>query len=226
MVEILPAVIPQNLNIVRERFSKVVGLAKKVQMDVVDGHYAPPLTWPFNSGQMDDLLKMVRGEERFPFVNDFEMEVDMLVLHPVEYIADFISIGFKGFVIHLDSTDHAKVCLETIKNAGCEVGLGIKPSGNMDELNKYLTYSDFVQFMGNDKVGYNQVVLDEKVLPIIKNFHKQHPSVPIQIDIGVNFDTAPHLIAAGATRLISGSAIFNSGDIKQNIAKLANSHES
>lgn len=222
MVEIIPAVIPQNLNIVMERFEKVRGLARRVQMDVVDGHYAPPTTWPFNKGQMDELLKMVRGEERFPLINEFEFQVDMLVLHPAEYIPDFLSIGFKSFVIHIDSTDHMQVCVETIKNAGCEVGLGIKPSGDMQTLLQFLPQVDFVQFMGNDKVGYNQVELDEKVLPKIATFHKMHPSVPIQIDIGVNFDTASKLIAAGCTRLISGSAIFNSPNIAEAIERLKN----
>ncbi len=221
MVEIVPAVIPKNLEMVREQFSKVLGLSKKVQMDVVDGYYAPPTTWPFNPGQMEELLQMVRGEERFPFINDFELEVDMLVLHPVEYISDFLSIGVKNFIIHIDSTDHIQVCIETIKNADSKVGLGIKPSGDISTLLSFLPQADFVQFMGNDKVGYNQVVLDESVLPKIKNFHQMHPSVPIQVDIGVNFDTAPKLIAAGATRLVSGSAIFNENDVKSAIEKMS-----
>ncbi len=223
MVEIIPAVIPSNLEAVRERFVQVVGLAKKVQMDVIDGHYAPPTTWPFNKGQMDELLKMVRNEERFPFINDFDFQVDMLVLHPVEYISDFLSIGMKSFVIHIDSTDHVKVCIETIKNAGCEVGLGLKPSVDIQTILPFLPQIDFVQFMGNDKIGYNRVDFDERVLEKVESFHHKHPTLPIQIDIGVNFETAPRLIAAGATRLISGSSIFSSGDIKQNIARLANS---
>ncbi len=222
MIEVIPAVIPPNLNVVRETFSKVLGLCKKVQMDVVDGHYAPVTTWPFGPGQMEELLQMVRGEERFPFINDFDFEIDMLVLHPVEYLSDFLSIGAKSFVVHLDSTDHVKVCLETIKNAGCEAGLGIKPSGKMEELLKFLPLTNFVQFMGNDRVGFNGVELDPKLLPIIEEFHRMHPSVPIQVDIGVNFETAPKLVNAGVTRLISGSAIFEGDNIKQNIARLAN----
>ncbi|MEK7642612.1 MAG: hypothetical protein AAB392_02335, partial [Patescibacteria group bacterium] len=222
MVEIIPAVIPKDLNIVKEKFSKVLGLVKRVQIDMVDGHFAPTVTWPFGSGQMDELLKMVREEERFPFINDFDIELDMLVLHPVEYLLDFISIGFKGFVIHIDSTDHVKVCIDTIKNAECEVGLAIKPSGDVASLLEFLPFIDFVQFMGNDKIGYNQVELDKIVLSKISSFHKSHPSIPIQIDIGVNFETAPALISAGASRLISGSAIFNSPDTADAIEKLKN----
>ncbi len=223
MIEVIPAVIPLNLSIVRERFLKVLGLVQKVQVDIVDGEYAPTKTWPFNDVQFDEMIKMVRGEEKFPYVNDFILEVDMLTLHPIEYISDFISIGAKSFVIHLDSTDHLDECIETIKNSGCEIGIGVKPSGNMDLLESYITKIDFVQFMGNDRVGYNGVDLDPRVIEQIENFHNRHPSLPLQIDIGVNLETAPTLVKAGISRLISGSAIFNAPDISQAIQKLRSS---
>ena len=222
MIEIIPAIIPQNLNIVREKFGLVLGLVQKVAIDIVDGKYASVTTWPFNKDQSEEFLKIVRGEEKFPYIDDFILQIDMLVLHPIEYISDLISLGAKSFVIHIDSTDHLKECIETLKSAKCEIGLGIRPSGDMEILQPFLPQIDFVQFMGNDRVGYNGVELDQKVLKKIKNFHDTHPSMPIQIDIGVNFETASDLIKAGATRLISGSAIFNTPDIKSAIIKLQN----
>lgn len=223
MIEIIPAVIPKNLNIIREKFSQVVGVVSKVQMDIVDGVFAPSVTWPFDKGQGDELLHMVRGEEKFPFIDELLIEVDMLILHPIETIPDLLTIGIKSFVVHIDSTDHVKECIETIKNAGRRVGVALKPSMDLELLQPYILDVDFVQFMGNDKVGYNGVELDEQVIEKIKEFHKSHPSIPIQIDIGVNFDTAHSLIEAGATSLISGSAIFDSENITDAIIKLQNS---
>lgn len=220
MIDIIPAVIPQNLNIVREQFGKILGAVKKVQMDIVDGDYAPVKTWPFVDKNSDELMKLGRGEERFPYIDDFILEVDMLIFHPIEYVSDFISLGAKSFVIHIDSTDHIKQCLDTIKDSGCGVGLGIKPSVDVDLLQPFLPQIDFVQFMGNDRVGFNGVELDPKVLEKIKYFHEHHPSMPIQIDIGVNEETIPKLKAVGVSRFISGSAIFNSPDPKLAIIKL------
>jgi len=220
MIEIIPAVIPQNLNIVREKFSALRGLVGKVAIDVVDGKYAPVTTWPFNDNQFEEFSKIARGEEKFPYIDEFILEVDLLVLHPIEYIPDLLSLGAKSFVVHIDSTDHIKECIETIKNAGCEVGLGVKPSGDMDLLQSFILDIDFVQFMGSDRVGYNGVELDPIIIEKIKHFHHEHPSIPIQVDIGVNFETAPLLASAGASRLISGSAIFNTPDIKEAIMKL------
>jgi len=220
MVEIIPAIIPQNLSIVREKMEKVLGLVKKVQIDIVDGEYASVKTWPFVERDSDELVRMARGEEIFPYINDFILEIDMMVLHPVEYLSDFISIGAKSFVIHVDSTDHIQVCIDTIKNSGCKVGLGIKPSVDVDLLQPFLTLVDFVQFMGNDKIGHSGIELDDSVLHKIKYFHEKHPSVQIQVDIGVNEETLPKLKDVGVSSFISGSSIFNSSNIKETVTKL------
>jgi len=199
-----------------------LGLVRKVQMDVVDGNYASTKTWPFNGNQFEELRNMVRGDERFPNIDNFILEIDMLILHPIEYVSDFISVGAKSFVIHLDSTDHVKECIEVVKYAKCQVGLGIKPSGDISVLESFLPDLDFVQFMGNDRVGYSGVELDMNVLGKIKNFHERHPSAQIQIDIGVDFNTAPKLIEAGVTAFVSGSSIFNSPNAKEAIKTLQN----
>lgn len=220
MLEIIPAIIPQNLNIVREKLSPLVGYAKKVQLDIVDGQYAKSTTWPFNGSQFEEMVKMVRGEEKFPFVDSFIIEVDLFVMHPIEYLSDFISIGAKSFVIHIDSTDHIKECVNAIKYANCSVGLGIKPSLDTSLLYPYLPEIDFVQFMGNDRVGYNGVELDEAVLDKIRDFHSKHAGMPIQIDIGVNKKTIPLLEKTGVSSFVSGSEIFNSGNPKEVIKML------
>jgi len=220
MIEIIPSIIPQNLNIVRERFGKLVGLVKKVQLDIVDGNYAPSKTWPFNGNQFEEMMKIARGEENFPYIEDFVLEIDMLVLHPIEYISDFISLGAKSFVIHIDSTDHTEECLRTIKSANCKMGLGIKPSGDISVLESFLPELDFVQFMGNDRVGYSGVDLDENVIDKIRSFHQNHSSVPIQIDIGVNQKTIPELKEAGVFSFVSSSSIFNTPDVKEALIKL------
>ena len=222
MLEIIPSIIPQNLNIVRDRLGKILGSVKKVQIDIVDGIYAPTKTWPFNNNQFEEIQKIAGGREKFPYINDFILEIDMLVLHPIEYLSDFISLGAKSFIIHIDSTDHIKECLENIKEAGAKVGLGIKPSGDISLLESFLPEADFVQFMGNDKVGYSGLDLDKYVLEKIKNFHKRHPSVEIQIDIGVTEETIPKFKEAGVTSFISGSSIFNTNNPKEAIMNLQN----
>lgn len=223
MIEIIPAIIPKDYNLLKERLEKVVGLTKRVQIDIVDGKYAPTVTWPFSNEQRDHLLQMVRNEEKLPFSEELVIEIDMLVLHPIEYIPDMLSLGARSFVIHIDSTDHVSECIEAIKLAGCEVGVALRPSVDESLLHPYIMDVNFVQFMGNDRVGYNGVDLDPTVLEKIAKFHSEHPTVEIQIDIGVSLETIPSLKAAGVSRFISGSAIFTAPDIAKVIEEMRNS---
>jgi ribulose-phosphate 3-epimerase len=222
MIEIVPAIIPPDLKFIQEKFGRVLGAVKKVQIDIIDGQYAPVKTWPFIDKNSDELMKLARGEENFPFVADFILEIDMMVLHPIEYLGDFISLGAKSFVIHIDSTDHIKECIDTVKNSNGSVGLGIKPSVDVDLLQPFILEVDFVQFMGNDLIGHSGIDFNESVLHKIKYFHEKHSSVPIQIDIGANEKTIPLLKEVGVSTFVSGSAIFNSADPKREIEKLQN----
>jgi ribulose-phosphate 3-epimerase len=223
MNEIIPTINGAlNLDMIKERLSKLLGLVGKVQLDVVDGKYAPVLTWPFAEKNSDDMVKIIRGEKIFPFAKDFVLQIDMMVLHPIEYLTDFLALGAKSFVIHIDSTDHIQECIDTIKNSNCEVGIGIKPSVDADLLDVFLPQIDFIQFMGNDRVGHSGTELDPSVINKIKYFHKKHPSMPIQIDIGVSEETISELKESGVTSFISSSSIFNSTDPESALKRLQN----
>lgn len=220
MLEIIPAIIPTNLNIIRERLLSILGAVKKVQIDIVDGEYAPTKTWPFNGNQFEEMIKFLREEEKFPYIDNFFFEIDLMTLHPIEYLSDFMSLGAKSFVIHIDSTDHMRECINSVKLSGCKIGIAIKPSLDTSLLYPYVTDIDFVQFMGNDRIGYNGVTLDTIVLEKISNFHTEHPSMSLQIDIGVNKNTIIQLKEVGITSFVSGSEIFNSGNPKEVIKML------
>lgn len=222
MNEIIPSIIPNNLNIIKEKLEKVLGVAHKVQIDIVDGKYTEVKTWPFGDGQLEELDEILRGEEKFPFINDFIFEIDMFVFHPVEYLDRFISLGAKSFVIHVDSTEHLRESIDIIKSADCRVGLGIKPSIDNSVLDEFVPEIDFVQFMGNEKVGHNGIDLDKGIFKKIENFHNRHKSVQIQIDIGVNEDTIPDLKKVGVTSFVSSSSIFNSENPKEVIINFKN----
>lgn len=222
MTNIIPSIISPNLKIINEKLERVLGLVKRVQIDITDGEYAPSKTWPFVDKNSDDLVKLARGQEKFPHIEDFIFEADLMIYHPIEYLVDFISIGIKSFVIHIDSTDHINECIETIKNSGCKVGLGIKPSVDTELLEPFLTKIDFVQFMGNDKIGHSGAELMDSAVEKIESFHKKQPLMPLQIDIGVNEKNILKLKEVGITSFISNSAIFDVPDTKEALKKLQN----
>jgi len=221
MVEIIPAIIPPDLEYISEKLSLVKGIARTVQIDFVDGLYAPPKTWPFNEGQRREFEEIVRGDKQMPYSEDFVFEFDLLLKGPENFIDEFACLGPRGMVVHIESTGNLSQCIRKVREKDIFLGLAIKPSTSLDILYKWIDQADFVQFMGNDRIGYNGVTLDEGVLDKIREVRAKYPEVYLAIDIGVNTETASRIINAGINKLISGSTIFGSRNIEETMEKLS-----
>ena len=116
---------------------------------------------------------------------------------------------------------------------GLEIGVALDIQTPNDEVYGILdmidvdgdSIIDFVQFMGIDNVGFQHQEFNDQVLEKISDLRGMYPNIHISVDGGVSFDNASELISAGATRLISGSTIFESDDIAKAIDDLAKSGE-
>ena len=82
--------------------------------------------------------------------------------------------------------------------------------------------ADFVQFMGIKKIGYQGQEFDTEVLDKISDLRKNFPDTIISVDGGVNFENAQDIVEAGVNRLVSGSAIYESDNIREAITELTN----
>jgi len=155
-----------------------------------------------------------------PFWEDLNFEFDLMIKNPEKTIDDWINVGASALIIHIESTNEIENLIEKIKDRNILIGVSLNPNTENEKVYQLVDKINFVQFMGNDKIGYHEVELDEKVYKKINDFRNKYPKVPISIDIGVNKETIPHLVKSGANRLISGSSVFNSDDIKKTIEKL------
>ena len=163
-----------------------------------------------------------------PFWEDIDFELDLMVADAVENFDLYTKLGAKRIIFHLEAVKN----LEDFKNflegidayvrEMIQIGIAINPSTSSEKLFPLIPYIDFVQCMGNDKMGYHGVELDEQVYKKIEILRKKYIDLPIAVDIGVNMATAPLLIKAGATRLVAGSAIFNANDIIDTINRYRN----
>lgn len=218
MIEVVPAILPASFEELSAKAALVRGLVWRVQLDVADGSYAPSKTWPYaHAGHFESLLEESEG---LPFWDEIDYEVDLLIKEPEKEIDKWIQAGVAAAVVHIESTEHVQDIIKKLHEVNAEVGLGIKPSTPNEELFKYIVDADFVQCMGNDDIGYHGVSLDENVYEKIREIRARYPDIPIAVDIGVNEETAPLLVDAGATKLVSGSAIFGSDNIKETIQHL------
>lgn len=220
-MEIIPAILPKTFTELSEKLGRVRGLAQEVQIDIVDGTFAPAKTWPY-VGDSGEFAEILSDEKRgLPFWDEFDFEFDLMVAKPQEVVSNWVRAGASRIILHVESAS-AETLSEIIhewKHA-VSIGLALNPSTPLVALETFIHEVSLVQCMGSDRIGFQGTPLDESVIQKITALRAKHPKLPIAVDIGVNKETAPRLIAAGATRLVAGSAIFGAPDIKDAIAKL------
>lgn len=220
MTEIIPAILPKDYEELKNEIALVRGLVPLVQVDICDGIFVKNTTWPFVAQGFDEHFnKILNEEEGMPFWEDIDFELDLMVSNAVENFDIYTKLGPKRIIFHIEAVGNFegfKDFLEGIDmyiRDSIEIGVAINPSTPLEELYPLISHIDFVQCMGNDKLGYHGVELDEKVYEKIKTLRGKYSDLPIAVDIGVNDTTASLLVKAGATKLVAGGAIFNSGDI-------------
>lgn len=226
IIVIVPAILPKNFDDLCDRVAQIKGLVSRVQIDIANGSYAPSRTWPYTTNEHFEAL--VSEKEGLPYWEDMEYEIDMLVSSPEDHAEDWINTGASALIFHIETIHNNKTYSDILQNVrirGVEVGLALKPSTSNDQLFRLIEIGgmpDFIQCMGNDHIGYHGVSLDDRVYEKIKVIRKRFSDIPIAVDIGVNIQTAPLLIQAGATRLVSGSGVFSGDTVRQNLELLKN----
>lgn len=223
MTQIIASILSPNYTYeqMKNKIATLKGHIPTIQIDLCDGKFTPSITWPFNSGGFEDVhfKRILDEEEGLPFWEDVDFELDLMVSDAVENFDMYMKLGAKAVIFHLEAMKDQgefKNFLEGIDiyvRDAVEVGVAFRPGTDLEEFYPLVPHVDFVQVMGNDKVGEAGVALDEKVYERIRTIRARYSDLPIEVDIGVTKDTAPLLVAAGATKLVAGSAIFNSGDI-------------
>ena len=239
MIDVIPAIIPESFEDLKEKMSEVKGLVKIIQMDVCDGKFVPSKCWPYanDDGEFQNILK---EDDGFPFWQDMDFEADLMIKNPeLGGAEDMIKAGAKRIIIHIESSDKILDFVKKLRKeygyfgeaaVTVEIGIGIGVNTPNAVLDKYLkadidgrTLADFVQFMGIEKIGYQGQEFDERVLIKIKDLRKKFPQAIISVDGGVNFENAHDLVEAGVNRLVSGSALYGSENIKEAIEEMRKS---
>lgn len=223
MVEIIPAIIPEDFQEIEDKASMVVGLAKTLQIDVLDGEFVPDKSWPYKTN-MDPDFEMIKNEEKpLPYFDKFNYEFDLMVDDPTVSMDAWMSAGAARIIVHTESFSSTDELSQFISDFNShyisdgslittELGVAININTPVKSIEPILNEVAFVQCMGIKKIGYQGQPFDKKVLDQINSLRELKADLIISIDGGVKEDTAPLLVKAGANRLVVGSAIFGSND--------------
>ena len=126
------------------------------------------------------------------------------------------------FSIHLESEGNLSILIDELHKNKRKVGLVLNPETSPDKLEPFLDKIDLVQFM-TVHPGFQGGKFVKEVVDKIASFHKENPDIMIMADGGITPETAPDLIKAGASALVSGSYVIKSHDFQKAIEELKNS---
>lgn len=229
MAVIVPAILPVSREDLEDRLSQLTGLVERVQIDVVDGVFSSPATWPYVGGA-NGTSPEILTDGLLLELGSFRYEVDLMVSNPEQVIGSWILAGANRITIHAGSVRSFGTLLSDLKSTYgydkdfapylLSVGVAFTVDSDLTLIEPYLSEIDYVQFMGIAHIGRQGEPFDERVLEKMKMFRAKHPRVSIQVDGGVTPKSAPVLLSAGAHRLVVGSDIWHAEDIGEEIMAL------
>lgn len=206
------------------RTSHTLSFARSIQLDVCDGRFAEPLSWPLAAGQADEVGI---ASEVFSAVPH---EAHLMVESPLELGVMLGRAGIVRLVPHLEAFSEPAAFLHARrawKDAGVsEVALALLMETPLPRLEEFLAECDGVQLMGIARIGRQGVPFDERVYGRVRKLHALHPELAIAVDGGVSLRTIGELVRAGARRLCVGSAIADSPDMQGTYRALMEAAES
>lgn len=183
-----------------------------IHVDVMDGHFVPNITIGV------PVVKSLRS------VTDLPLDVHLMIENPEKYIDDFIKAGADIITFHYEAVtpDNISNLINKIKEKGIKAGLSIKPKTSPEDILKYLPELDMLLVMTVEPGFGGQKFMQDcaEKIKIIKNHAPK--DLIIQVDGGINNETAKICTQFGATSLVAGNYIYKSDDIKQAIKSLKN----
>ncbi len=190
------------------------GGADFIHLDVMDGHFVPNITFG------PDTIKSIRKETKLPFYTHLMIE------NPEKFLEQFVKAGSDLIFIHEEACANMRETLQTIKKMGVKAGIALRPETPLEAAAKVLDEVDIILIM-TVTPGFGGQPFINAILPKIEDAKKIILDNGLKIDLGVdggiNMETAPLAVKAGANVLVAGSAIYGQRSVKLAIKRLRES---
>ena len=202
MIKIAPSLLSADFSRLSEEL-ETVSSADILHLDVMDGHFVPNITIG------PPIVKALRGRTKLPF------DCHLMISEPQKYIERFLEAGADMISIHVEAEPHLQRALALIRDGGAKAGIAINPATAAESLTAAIEFCDYVLVMTVNP-GFGGQKFIEPVVPKIRHISRlireRGLRVDIEVDGGIDAVTAPHVVTAGASILVAGSAVFGKPD--------------
>ena len=201
-IKIAPSLLSADFSKLADELASV-SEADLLHVDIMDGHFVPNITMG------PAIVSACRAHSKLPF------DCHLMIEEPQRYIDRFLDAGANMISIHYEAERHLQRALQMIRDGGARAGIAINPATPAESLSTAIEFCDFVLVMTVNP-GFGGQRFLETVVPKIRHIsqliRERGVSVEIEVDGGVDSKTAPLAVAAGASILVAGSAVFGKPD--------------
>jgi ribulose-phosphate 3-epimerase len=195
-IEVVPSILSADLGRLAQQVQEAEAAgADRIQVDVMDGHFVPNLT--FGPG----VVAAVRNATSLP------IEAHLMVERPEPFLEAFARSGATLIEVQVEATTSLYRAVQTILELGAKAGVAISPATPVDDLREILPYIELVNVMTVEP-GFG----GQKFIPHspdkIRRLRAISPDVEIEVDGGIDANTAPLVVAAGASVLVAGNSVY------------------
>jgi ribulose-phosphate 3-epimerase len=197
---IAPSILAADFGRLREQVREVVDAgAEVIHVDIMDGHFVPT----FSMGP-----KSVEALREF----DVLLDVHLMIERPERHVADFASAGAGNITVHVEATPHVHYTVQAIRDAGCTAGVAITPSTPVEALAEIRGELWSALCMTVNPGWGGQQFIPRSLDKIRRLRELIGPQVELEVDGGIDADTAGPCAEAGASLFVAGTSVFGSPD--------------
>ncbi|WP_338452012.1 ribulose-phosphate 3-epimerase [Niallia oryzisoli] len=212
MIKIAPSILSADFSKLGDEIKDVEkGGADYIHVDVMDGHFVPNIT----IGPL--IVESIRPVTKLP------LDVHLMIENPDQYIETFAKAGADYITVHVEACRHLHRTIQLIKSFGVKPGVVLNPATPVQMIEHIIEELDMVLLMSVNP-GFGGQKFIPSVLTKIKQVKElvdqKELTVEIEVDGGINKETAPLCIQAGATVLVAGSAVYGQNDRQKAMAEI------
>jgi ribulose-phosphate 3-epimerase len=203
-LRVAPSILAADFSRLGEQVEQVMDAgARVIHVDVMDGHFVPPIS--IGAMVAASIQGLVHGRGGI-------LDVHLMVERPEQRVEEFAAAGADTLIVHWEATPHVHYALKAVRDAGMKAGLAINPATAPESVMGLARAFDQLLCMTVNPGWGGQPYIETSTAKVARLRELLGPEMPIEVDGGIDAAAARETAAAGATLFVAGSSIFGSGD--------------